>query len=80
MWSAIRWQTYYLLLPHCDLKKNGINNPTGLMQFPWEKDEDVAPINAEDCEDLIGLMNDVNKQNENKKGNDLFDIIKKSSE
>ena len=58
MWSATRWQTYYLMsVSMADLKKAGINGPTDLIKFPWEKetadttdlpsDEEIAEMQAE---------------------------------
>ena len=43
MWSATRWQTYYLMsVSMADLKKAGINKPTDLMKFPWEKEVEIG--------------------------------------
>ena len=58
MWSATRWQTYYLMsVSMADLKKAGIKGPTDLIKFPWEKetadttdlpsDEEIAEMQAE---------------------------------
>ena len=48
LWSATRWETYYLMMATCGtdaLQKSGIHNPLDLLRFPWEQvggDEDTS--------------------------------------
>ena len=56
-WSATRWQTYYIMSAQIGseaMHKSGINNPTDLLKFPWERirenmpsDEEIASLQAE---------------------------------
>lgn len=39
LWSANRWQTYYLMNAQVGsdgMRKSGIHSPTDLIKFPWE--------------------------------------------
>lgn len=60
-WTVARWQTF--LLMHngmTDLKKAGIHTAADLIRFPWEKDDDVAPISDEEVERLQRMMREEN--------------------
>ena len=70
MWSATRWQTYKLMEVQVGteaLRKSGINNPTDLIQFPWDK-EPMPALTDEDRNELQAEMAAENawirKQNE----------------
>ena len=73
MWSATRWQTYRLMEAQVGtkaLRENGINSPTDLIQFPWDK-EPYVPISDKDRDDLLAEMAAMNaaleKSNEGQK-------------
>ena len=63
MWSATRWQTFYLMsVSMADLKKAGIYRPSDLIKFPWEKDEIDSgnmPTKA-DIEEMRRIMREEN--------------------
>ena len=62
MWSATRWQTYYLMsVSMADLKKAGINKPTDLMKFPWEKEADIPTISDDEIAELQAEMEALNE-------------------
>ena len=62
MWSATRWQTYYLMsVSMVDLKKAGINKPTDLMKFPWEKEADTPTISDDEIAELQAEMEALNE-------------------
>ena len=62
-WSMARWQTYNLMcaIPYCDLSKAGIQRPTDLIRFPWER-EQAAPITEDEQQQLIDEMKALNEQ------------------
>lgn len=62
MWSALRWQTYCLMLASgADMRKAGISSPTDLLPFPWEKDSDDERLpDQEEIERLQRLMAEEN--------------------
>jgi hypothetical protein len=70
MWSATRWQTFYLMLVSmADLKKAGIYRPTDLIRFPWEKDAPEGGGNrptSEDIEEMRRMMREENARLEAK--------------
>ena len=60
LWSATRWQTYNLMcVSMADIKKAGINRPTDLMQFPWERDPSL-PVSQQDIDELQAEMDAYN--------------------
>lgn len=62
-WSMTRWQTYNLMAAQCggdNLKKSGINNPTDLIQFPWEKLDTPPETSQADIDELQELMRQEN--------------------
>lgn len=64
-WSIARWQTYNTMLAMAGskaLREAGINAPTDLLAFPWEKDP-APPITEEDQQELLDLMASINAQN-----------------
>lgn len=40
------------------MKQNGLNYPTDLIQFPWERDNPSLPT-EEEQEDLKNMMNNI---------------------
>lgn len=64
LWSATRWQTYYLMaVSQADLKKAGIYKPLDLIKFPWEDDqEDTDLPDTEEIERLRREMDEWNAQ------------------
>ncbi len=68
MWSAVRWQTYNLMcVSMADLKKAGINSPTDLIKFPWDKNDDIESssggiISEEEIQRLRNLMMEENSK------------------
>jgi len=64
MWSATRWQTYKLMEAQCgteNLRKAGINNPTDLITFPWDK-KPAPPLTDKEREDLQAEMDAINAE------------------
>jgi hypothetical protein len=63
MWSAIRWHTYNIMsVGMKDIKSAGIIKPTDLLMFPWEDEEaKKPPITDEERQELVELLNSVNK-------------------
>lgn len=60
LWSATRWQTYNLMcVSMADIKKAGINRPTDLIQFPWERDTS-PPVSQQDIDELQAEMDAYN--------------------
>ena len=60
MWSAVRWQTYHLMLVSlADLPKAGIYRPTDLIKFPWEGEP--MPIISED--EVLQLQREMEAEN-----------------
>ena len=60
LWSATRWQTYNLMcVSMADMKKAGINSPTDLIQFPWEKIKPNLPT-QEEIDELQAEMAAIN--------------------
>lgn len=66
MWSATRWQTYYIMLAQCgseNLHKSRIYKPTDLIQFPWEKEKvEVPQIIEDDVRELQAVMDAMSKE------------------
>ena len=62
MWSATRWQTFYLMsVSMADLKKAGIYRPSDLIKFPWEKDEPEENMPSQaDIEEMRRMMREEN--------------------
>ena len=61
-WSATRWQTYYLMAAQVGsdgLRKSGINSPTDLIKFPWERTAATLPSEDEVAE-LVAEMKAMN--------------------
>lgn len=53
LWSAFRWETFYLLCAQVGgdkLAEKGINDPADLIHFPW--DTDNSPLSDEEREEL----------------------------
>ena len=64
MWSATRWQTYYLMsVSMADLKKANINGPTDLIKFPWEKETELScNLSDDEIADMQAEMDAINRQ------------------
>lgn len=62
MWSATRWQTFYLMsVSMADLKKAGIYRPSDLIKFPWEKDElEENMLSQADIDEMRRMMREEN--------------------
>ena len=62
MWSATRWQTFYLMsVSMADLKKAGIYRPSDLIKFPWEKDElEENMLSQADIDEMRKMMREEN--------------------
>lgn len=62
MWSATRWQTFYLMsVSMADLKKAGIYRPSDLIKFPWEKDDPEGNMPSQaDIEEMRRMMREEN--------------------
>jgi hypothetical protein len=58
LWSATRWQTFYLMSAFAgtdQMKKNHWHKPADLLQFPWEK-EPAAPMTEKEISDMQADM------------------------
>lgn len=62
MWSAVRWQTYSLMLVSgADMRKAGISSPADLLPFPWESEDDDSSLpDDEEIRRLQRLMAEEN--------------------
>ena len=49
-------------MPYCDLKKAGIHNPTDLIRFPWDNDDEHNTGISDD--EAADLVNDINAFND----------------
>lgn len=61
LWSATRWETFYMMSAFAGgdaMKQSGLNYPTDLIQFPWERDNPSLPT-EEEQEDLKNMMNNI---------------------
>lgn len=68
LWSSTRWQTYRLMEAFCgskNLRESGINSPTDLIQFPWEKTTANLPSQDEidELQAEMAAINDNIKSN-----------------
>ena len=60
LWSATRWQTYHLMcVSMADITMAGINRPTDLIQFPWERDTS-PPVSQQDIDELLAEIDAIN--------------------
>jgi len=70
LWSAVRWQTYKLMEAQGGtehLRKNGINSPADLIQFPWDR-EPTPTLTDEERKEMQAEMDAENASiRENKK-------------
>ena len=41
-WSQTRWHAFNTMQCFADLRKAGINRPTDLIKFPWERVADIT--------------------------------------
>ncbi len=64
MWSATRWQTFYLMsVSMADLKKAGIYRPTDLIHFPWEKGLAEGGGNLPTKEEVEAMRRQIREEN-----------------
>lgn len=66
LWSATRWQTYYIMAAQVGsdgMRKSGINSPTDLIKFPWERETAHVNVSQEDIDEMLALMDSMNAQN-----------------
>lgn len=64
VWSATRWQTYNLMSAQVGsdgMRKSGINSPTDLIAFPWERTEAELP-SEDDIAEMQSLMESLNSE------------------
>lgn len=64
LWSATRWQTFYLMsVGMADIKKAGITGPKDLIEFPWDDEtKPKADISQQDEENLQAMMREINNK------------------
>ena len=61
MWQAMRLGAYLVMSSNTDLQKSGIRNYTDLIQFTWEKGQQMAnQPNDDDIADLQALIRNEN--------------------
>lgn len=63
MWSAVRWQTFHLMIAQVGTKamqEANIFKPDDLLQFPWDK-EPAPPITDKERDELQAEMDAINK-------------------
>ena len=58
-WSQTRWHAFNVMQCFADLKKAGINRPTDLIKFPWERVAEIT-ISQEDIDELQAEMTAMN--------------------
>ena len=58
-WSQARWHAFNVMQCFADLKKAGINRPTDLIKFPWERVAEIT-ISQEDIDELQAEMTAMN--------------------
>lgn len=64
MWSATRWQTFYLMCcSMADLKKSGIYRPTDLIRFPWETDREEAVAGLPTKKEIEDMQRQMREEN-----------------
>ena len=66
MWSATRWQTYYLMSSFVGsdgMRKSNINSPKDLLEFPWEKDA-PPPLTDDEVEEIRKELEALNANND----------------
>lgn len=61
-WSQARWHAYNVMQCFADLRKAGINRPTDLIKFPWERVAEIT-ISQEDIDELQAEMAAMNSAN-----------------
>ena len=62
LWSAARWQTYFIMSAQVGsegMRKSNINSPRDLIEFPWEK-EPAPAITEEEATELLAEMQALN--------------------
>lgn len=67
LWSAARWHAYNIMnaIPYCDMRKAGINSPTDLISFPWDKENDAPPLSEQEVAQMQEEMRLFNEQAHN---------------
>ena len=72
MWSATRWQTFYMMMAQVGskgMKESGINSPTDLIKFTWEDDQqqDSGEVDDDYYDEMQKLIKAANRQEKRKK-------------
>lgn len=65
LWSATRWQTFYLMSAQVGsdgMRKANLNRPTDLIQFPWERDTPGDLPTEEEAQQMLAEMEAINAQ------------------
>ena len=63
LWSATRWQTYYIMssfIGSDGMRKSGLTGPKDLLEFPWEK-ETEPPLSDEEVDEIRKELENLNK-------------------
>ena len=58
LWSAARWQTYWIMSSQIGskgMRESNINSPRDLIEFPWEK-EPAPELTEEEAAELLEEM------------------------
>jgi hypothetical protein len=58
LWSATRWQTYFIMSAQIGskgMRESNINSPRDLIEFPWEK-EPAPELTEEEAAELLEEM------------------------
>ena len=63
-WSSTRWLAFNLMSAQVGsdgMHKSGINSPTDLIKFPWERTETDLP-SEDDIEEMQAMMASMNSK------------------
>lgn len=63
MWSATRWQTFYIMssfIGSDGMRKSGLTSPKDLLEFPWERDSS-PPLSDEEVDEIRKELENLNK-------------------
>lgn len=71
MWSAMRWHAFRVMsaMPYTDLSRAGINKPSDLIEFPWDKKElsDADIPTDDEVEETLTMLKEMNGKSGEKK-------------
>jgi len=74
-YEALRWQSWLLIQPHLD-KKAKINEPSDLIKFGWENNNDTKIIEIDVTEEQKEMFDKIDKMEFGNTGNeDVFDEL-----